>query len=1044
MALAETVILTIGVAIGKGLVKRYVGDDVLATVLPALLDLAKGRGEKGLARREDARLIEELGDKVAEGMVPFINVEARQLGKKERDAVMLEVARALAKANPDARMVLEARADPQRLTERILMEAPDTVKLLSATEEMVYRKMVGELSRQVVRVVPRLEDFAQTSVLLPLEIQDRIWEALQHLVQQPKRVAERFEHQFRNEVAAMLDRMEPFGLPTLDPKYRYQSLSISYISLQVDPPARDSIEAEVEGDESFSKHFPVIFGRVPPIRSVDQLMNFTRRIVVRGDAGSGKTTLLQWLAVRAAKRDFVPALVSWDDSVPFFIRLRALMERQFPIPDEFPGLVVPHIAGNTPQGWVHEQLENGRAVILIDGVDELPQGQREAMLEALSALVRTFPLARYIISSRPSALNAEEWPQWHEWTKREGFHEVTLRPMAREQIEEFVDHWHNAVSRLLENNGHQVEAQETRTLPGQLKTQLRSQPGLRRLAANPLLCAVICALHRERKGNLPPHRTALYKDCTEMLLEERERVRGVMLPEYPDLSKEQKTLLVQRFALWLMRNDHSEIETERADEYFGRLLKGLHGLRQPTTGGRVRAYFVERTNILRAPTKDRIDFHHKTFQEYLAAQAILEDDGLDELLGHALDDPWRETIVLAAGLARQRERERLLKTLVDRGVAEPENRHSLHLLALACLETARVGFLDPAVETHVMQAVRHLFPPKDYDDAKILAKAGDPAVPLLAMTPNHAAPVIGRCLAALHMIGSLAALNTVAGYAHLESESVYRAIGQMWSDFDHRTFGEMVVAHTHGLWLSRSVTEKDSIYFRVLTELLIQNTPRQNLLPLVNASGLKSLVIGPPIVGDLTPLERLTQLQRLSLRGQSIRDLAPIAGLTQLQDLSLHDTSIHDLTPLTGLPQLQLLVLESAGTRDLSPLANLSNLRLLRLRSSSMRDLTPLTGLTWLRHLSLNGADIDDLTPLAGLTWLESLNLSGANIRDLTPLAGLTRLELLRLHNTGARDLTPLARLRHLDQVELAEGEKPSWYTIPANLESKVYEQFLE
>ena len=66
--------------------------------------------------------------------------------------------------------------------------------------------------------------------------------------------------------------------------------------------------------------------------SIESVLIGKRRLVVEGQAGSGKTTLFQWLAVRAAREDFEAPLEGWNDSIPFFIRLREYAESTFPPP----------------------------------------------------------------------------------------------------------------------------------------------------------------------------------------------------------------------------------------------------------------------------------------------------------------------------------------------------------------------------------------------------------------------------------------------------------------------------------------------------------------------------------------------------------------------------------------------------------------------------------------------------------------------------------------------------------------------------------------
>lgn len=74
------------------------------------------------------------------------------------------------------------------------------------------------------------------------------------------------------------------------------------------------------------------------------------------------------------------------------------------------------------------------------------------------------------------------------------------------------------------------------------------------------------------------------------------------------------------------------------------------GLPQDTSGTSVRQLFVERSGMIREPVAGRVDFTHRTFQEFLAANATKEESDTGFLVGNAHNDQWREVIILAAGL----------------------------------------------------------------------------------------------------------------------------------------------------------------------------------------------------------------------------------------------------------------------------------------------------------------------------------------------------------------------------------------------------------
>jgi predicted NACHT family NTPase len=174
---------------------------------------------------------------------------------------------------------------------------------------------------------------------------------------------------------------------------------------------------------------------------VDEALAESERVLIRGEAGSGKTTLLQWLAVQSARNGFTGALAEWNGLVPFFIQLRRWAGKGLPAPEHWLSHVARPIAGAMPKGWVHRQLQMG-ALVLIDGLDELPDQERERVRDWLQGLIANANGARFIVTSRPAA--AEEG-----WLRAQGFHDSQLQPMERDQIEALIDQWQVAARKQL-------------------------------------------------------------------------------------------------------------------------------------------------------------------------------------------------------------------------------------------------------------------------------------------------------------------------------------------------------------------------------------------------------------------------------------------------------------------------------------------------------------------------------------------------------------------------------------------------------------------
>jgi hypothetical protein len=85
--------------------------------------------------------------------------------------------------------------------------------------------------------------------------------------------------------------------------------------------------------------------------------------------------------------------------VPFLIKLRELNDPAHPpAPEQFPGLVA--ALGGKPEHWAHQRLKSGKALVLIDGIDEALEGHRPQIQSWLKDLVSQYPDARYVVTSR--------------------------------------------------------------------------------------------------------------------------------------------------------------------------------------------------------------------------------------------------------------------------------------------------------------------------------------------------------------------------------------------------------------------------------------------------------------------------------------------------------------------------------------------------------------------------------------------------------------------------------------------------------------------
>jgi Leucine-rich repeat (LRR) protein len=1020
----ETLTLSLGASVAKHIVKSWLGESLPNSMLGDLIDILKDEGKKMGEQNESKRQIDRIGAQIANRVYSFMESEGNKLEENQRIAISLELARTLSKAQITSKLLVDCNLAPDVLAQKLKEVNPQATKLFSDTETTVYDHLIVETCKSIIEVATDLASFQYQFATSVLQSQDQILESLGHLLSIPDEKSQYYENEYLQTIRNGLDRVEMFGVPQYDVVARKQSLTIAYISLEVNLPSAKQIEGEEQGlttkqaaKASIDNKRETSEKQISHNAPINQLLARARRIVIRGYAGSGKTTLMRWLAVRSASHDFPAQLAAWNNTVPFFIPLREYVDSEFPETESFTRYTA-RMLGGKPEHWVHQQLHSGRAIVLIDGVDELPAAKRPEMLQRLNELVSAYPFARYIVTSRPHALKVDLWPDWQEWIRSQGFIETILQPMNNTCTEEFIDHWHTALRIVIID---EQEREELATNPDNLKRLLRRRPALRRLANNPLLCAMICALYRERRQSLPSERIRLYQECVEMLISRREEHRMVGLrDDYPELNYSQQIALIQGFAYWLMHNGYSDVETSEADRYFDSRLPNL-GL-SSMTGEDVRRFFAERASLLSEPVMGRINFAHRTFQEYLAARAATEAGDFGFLQRNALDDQWQEVIILAAGEARPKERGRFLQGLINKAdnLKRLKNQRQLYLLALACLETC--VDLVPEVRSHVIERAARLFPPKDDDEVKRIADAGEPAVELLRIIPKLQKAEAQRCIQALGMIGSDAALAALAEYSNDER---FKSLNYVyaWDNFDRRLYAQKVLMHLKVLRLDQLSSWDGFEYLSGLRELYMTSSSITQLTPLTSLHNLTKLYLYRTQVSDLSPLASLQNLTQLSLFGAQASDLSPLASLHNLTQLSLFGAQASDLSPLASLPNLTDLSLSDMPISDFSPLASLPNLTDLSLVSAQISDLSSLTSLPKLTDLFIFDAQVSDLSPIASLRNLTKLNLFSTQVSDLSPLASLHNLTQLFLSRTQASDLSPLSSLPKLTELSLRGAE---------------------
>jgi predicted NACHT family NTPase len=555
---------------------------------------------------------------------------------------------------------------------------------LAEPAEQLYEAVLEQSCLTLVQVVKQLPAFTPRALAELLErsseVMARITEVLDRLprttLDAPRGSEddEEFRLRYLTHVSETLDELEQFGLDVR--RYKPRTLvSVAYLSLQVSTDSRRRGRGERPDERWFAEGHRTMTG-TSSLRAEAALAE-SPRTLLWGDAGSGKTTLLQWLAVTAARGGFSGPLAEWNGSVPFLVRLRSYADRALPRPEQLLAGVADPLVDLLPPGWVHRQLRSGRALVLVDGVDELIPAQRRAVRTWLRGLLAEYPQLRVVVTSRPGA--AERG-----WLAAEGFAPVLLERMSPLDVATFCRRWHDAMRDAAQRCAVALPCpvEELPEYERALRRQLDARRHLRGLASSPLLCAMLCALNLDRRQQLPPDRMALYHDALALLLERRDAEREVPASRSVVLDTGSKLAILQHVAWRLSLAGRAE---QPRDEVLAQVARAV--ARMPNvdySAEDVLAHLLERSGVLREPVVGRVDFVHRTFQEYLAAKEAVEDQAVDALVSRAHLDQWWETIVMAVGHATPQRREALLRGVLDRADTEPTHRRRLRLLAAAC------------------------------------------------------------------------------------------------------------------------------------------------------------------------------------------------------------------------------------------------------------------------------------------------------------------------------------------------------------------------
>ncbi|MFG2498711.1 NACHT domain-containing protein [Streptomyces sp. NPDC048441] len=977
--------------------KRKLTDKDLARLAAELVrQTVRASGERAVPADEEqavtdalTRTLHSLGD------LTLTDAQAVELG---HNALALRLRRA--SGNPDRDLSADAAYFYDRLLDTTCLHI---LHFFTQRSAFVARTLV-EQSRRQSELIAKMDELIARNPL-------------------PGTEDVAFEQRYLAYVAKKHGKLTIFGIDLANSPGRWP-LDAAYMSLEatgsswlVHMPAREvahglSLEgAEHERWVNEVKHI----ASAP--RPADQSLATHDRVLLRGEAGSGKTTLIQWLAVSAARSAPDDERMTYlYDRIPYVLPLRTLTRHgeRLPAPKDFLSAVDSPLAGTQPRGWESRVLAAGRALVLVDGIDEIPDAERSRTRAWLSDLIDAYPGNRWLVTSRPSAVRED-------WLTEEDFTELTLSPMSPTDAAAFISRWHVAA-----RTGAADEDAALASYESQLLDAVHAKPDLGLLATNPLMCGLICALHRDRRGFLPLGRKDLYTAALSMLLIRRDRERHM---DVPDLREEPQLQLLQRLAYWLIRNGRQTMDRSRAETIIADALPSVPEVATLGDAKAVFEHFLHRSGLLREPAPGAVDFIHRTFQDFLGARAAVDDGDFGVLARHAADDQWEDVIRMAVAHARPRERVEFFRELLafGDGHAQERARVRVHLLAAACLEHA--AELSPEVREQVERRLAEVIPPRSPEAARELAAVGPMVLDLLPGPNGLDDEAAGHVAITATSIPSDAAIPFLARFARHPALAVHSQLMWGWSRYDCRRYAEQVIAQLNN----------GETYFTIRSDDQITELERLGIRPnLLDIRGTVTPAAASRLLASCTPtflslrvppshltpealqaLSELDQLRLMEIIEPWTLDLFPVEAPLRTLALSGSTRAVHDLHRMDRWPQLEWVIFGSSdGPRTPAvweALARLPRLTRLDLTSSYLADAPSGLALPGVTELSLlhEGGDwtaaasrVSEVLP--GLTHVSVYGHTGQEKVTVAPLARLSALRHLTVSIPQVSDLDAL------------------------------------
>ena len=482
-------------------------------------------------------------------------------------------------------------------------------------------------------------------------------------------------------------------------------------------------------------------------------------LYVAGAPGSGKSTFCRWVAWLACEGKMPGTRVSppkkyqerfptsFAGRLPLLVRLRDFWAKLPQTPGcrdlsqaQLRSVMADWIEEKRPGGltWniIEPHLEAGSLLLILDGVDEVPLSQGEgrqtcqprAML--LSGLVAALPGwtgrgNRVLLTSRPYGLG-------HQERQKLGVPSALVGDLDKPMRELLVRRWFGCL----------IEREEAAEATArQMLDHVAARPDVAALSANPMLLTAICIIYHQGQ-RLPEGRYDLYDRIVDNVLFNRfPQDREVIDPVRNRLAVVAYGMHTGEGLDEERGTPQAEVTVPEIDRMIGTYQDQTSWSEPAYTGAvEAREQLLTRSGLLLPRDGNRAGFYHLTFQDFLAAQRLLDvrEAELFEVFRRRGPSPeWRSALcfVFGAQLARNASPQRSTELLGKLVGSLADDDVALSVLVGECLQVLlKRGVrlkseLEERYQQYCVAAIEREAPlPERHELGLALGQLGDPRI----------------------------------------------------------------------------------------------------------------------------------------------------------------------------------------------------------------------------------------------------------------------------------------------------------------------------